>query len=386
MNNTTTYTDPRGGVAALAVTLVIHIAVGAGIICGGWLETESMGFNPKPREALITVDMSDTIPTKPNSAVTPPEQKEEIKPEIEKPEAIQKPNIFVPVNPESTTPEPPKKNTPFYSNANTKAADKKPDITNQERPFIDGENDLFPGTLNNNNSSLNAIPKSTASQLAQPATAPQPLSRPELKPQEAVKIPHDRVPLNQAPPPQAKEHQAALLDPVQPNNVLSHPLHLKNEIANKSLVPILPEGPERPKAPTVAEQRRRLEAGILASRKMKQEGGTARVDSPTLDVQLTGYGEYDARFVQAVRLAWLRFRNKPGWLHPGKVVIDFNLHHDGTITKLAVAQNRAKNVQAYYCKEALERPAPFEKWTESMRHEIGADVRSCRFSFHYLLR
>jgi hypothetical protein len=386
MNNTITHTDPSGGVTALAVTLVIHIAVGAGIIWGGWLETESMGFNSKPREVLITVDMSDTIPTKSSSAVTSPEQKEEKDIEAEKPEEIQKPNIFVPVNPKSSTPNPPEKITPFYSNANTKAANEKSDITNQKRPFIDAKNEMFPGTLNNNNSSLNTIPKSIASQLAQPATAPRPLSRPEFKPQESAKIQHDRVPLNQGPLPQVREHPTVLLDPVQPNNVLSHPLHLKNETMIKSLAPTLPEGPERPKAPTVSEQRRRLEAGILASKKMKQEGGTARIGSPTLDVQLTGYGEYDARFVQAVKLAWLRFRNKPGWFHPGKVVIDFNLHHDGTITKLTVRQNRAKNVQAYYCKEALEGPAPFEKWTESMRHEIGADVRSCRFSFHYLLR
>ena len=107
MNNTITHVDSRGGVAALAVTLTIHIAVAAGIIWGGWMETHSMGFNPKPREVLITVDMSDTFATQPNTAVIPAEQKEEKNAEPEKPEKIQKPNIFIPVNPESTTPDPP---------------------------------------------------------------------------------------------------------------------------------------------------------------------------------------------------------------------------------------------------------------------------------------
>ena len=161
---------------------------------------------------------------------------------------------------------------------------------------------------------------------------------------------------------------------------------LQNGIANNSLLPTLPEGPEKAKAPTVAEQKRHLEAGVLASRKMKQPGGVARIGVPALDVRLTGYGDYDARFVQSVRLAWLRFRDKPGWFHPGKVVIHFKLHLDGTISELVVLQTLATAMQGYYCKEALAGPAPFEKWTEAMRREIGTDVRACRFSFHYLLR
>ena len=385
MNNTITHVDSRGGVAALTVTLTVHIAVAAGIIWGGWMETHSMGFNPKPREVLITVDMSDTFSAQPNAAVIPAEQKEENIAEPEKPNKIQKPNIFVPVNPESTTPDPPEKNTPFYSNANTKAANEKPEKTNRQQPFIDGKNELFPGTFNNNNSSLNPIPKS-ATQPAQVATAPQPVPRAQLLPQEAVKIPDELVPLDPGPLPPARDEQTTLPDAPQPNDTLGDPLPLHNGIANNSLLPTLPEGPEKAKAPTVAEQKRRLEAGVLASRKMKQSGGVARIGVPALDVRLTGYGDYDARFVQSVRLAWLRFRDKPGWFRPGKVVVDFKLHHDGTISELAVQQNLATSMQGYYCKEALAGPAPFEKWTEAMRHEIGADVRACSFSFHYLLR
>ena len=76
MNNTITHVDSRVGIAALAVTLAVHIAVAAGIIWGGWMETHSMGFNQKPREVLITVDMSDAFSTQPNTAMIPAEQKE----------------------------------------------------------------------------------------------------------------------------------------------------------------------------------------------------------------------------------------------------------------------------------------------------------------------
>jgi|TARA_B100001971_G_C18265354_1_gene591649 hypothetical protein len=386
MNTTTTNIEPRRGILALAVTSTIHIVVAAGIIWGNWLGVESARLHSKASEILVAVDISDTIPAQPNKTMIPAEKKDKKAPEPEKPEAIQKPNIFVPVNPESTTPDPPKKNTPFYSNANTKAANEKPEKRNQKQPFIDGENELFPGTFNNDNSALNPTPKSTASRPAQLATLPRPLPLNKLRPQEAAKVPHDQIPLNQNPLPQAKKEQNALRKIILPKNIPSGLFPLEVEAANNSLVPVLPNSLKRVRIPTVTEQKRRLEAGMLASRKMKQQGGSNHVGAPNLDVRLTGYGDYDARFVQAVRLAWLRFRNKPGWFHPGKVVIDFNLHHDGTITELVISQNLARTVQSYFCREALAGPAPFEKWTETMRREIGADVRSCRFSFHYLLR
>jgi len=385
MNNTITHIDSRGWITALTVTLTIHIAMAAGIIWGGWMEAHLTGFKPRPGEVLVTVDMSKTSPLQPKSARIPEKQKEESAPEPKQPKLIQKPNIFIPVNQETTTPHPPENNTPFYSNANTKAGNKQPEKKYQQQPFIDGENKLFPGMLNNNDSSPNPIQKS-ATQPAQAATAPRPIPRAQLERRESAKIPHDLVPLEQAHTHQTREPHASLPETIQPNDALAGTVPFQDRIANNSLVPALPEGPEKASAPTITEQRRRLEAGMLASRKMKQEGGNARFGAATLDVRLTGYGEYDARFVQAVRLAWLRFRDKAGWFHPGKVVIDFKLHHDGTISKLSVQQNVATAVQAYYCKEALAGPAPFEKWTEAMRREIGADARSCRFSFHYLFR
>ena len=378
MNNTIPHVVSRGGVAALTATLVMHMTVAAGIIWGGWMDTKSMGFNPKPREVLITVDISDTITTQANPIATPTEQREEVTPELEQPK---KTNIFIPVNPKSIPTDPPENNTPFYSNANTKAANEKPKKINQQQPIIDGENDLFPGTFNNNNSSLNPIQKS-ATQPAQTATAPRPIPHVQLQPHKTPKIPNEQIPINKGPLTQLKEEQSIISGKIQAKD----PAPLQNKTANNSLVPTLPGGPENTRAPTLSEQKRRLKTGMLASRKMKQKGGVARIGVPALDVRLTGYGDYDARFVQAVRLAWLRFREKPGWFHPGRVVVDFKLHHDGTISELTVQKNAATAVQSYYCKEALAGPAPFEKWTEAMRREIGTNVRSCRFSFHYLLR
>ncbi len=90
MKSPTTLFNSSGGAVALGVTLVIHIVVAAGIIWGGWMETQSMGLNPKPREVLMNVDMSDAINSQPITASTQSQQKtlinppptEQIKPEL----------------------------------------------------------------------------------------------------------------------------------------------------------------------------------------------------------------------------------------------------------------------------------------------------------------
>ena len=75
MKSPTALFNSRGRAVALGVTLVIHVVVAAGIIWGGWMETQSMGLNLKPREVLMNVDMSDAINSQPITAVTQSQQK-----------------------------------------------------------------------------------------------------------------------------------------------------------------------------------------------------------------------------------------------------------------------------------------------------------------------
>ena len=318
---------------ALAVTLAIHLSLAAGVLWGGWLETGATGAPAQPREVLVLVNLSSRVP---------------------EPGKIKEKNSFVPIDLKTATPEPPKENTPLYSNANSPAAPEKPARTEQPRPFFDGQNDLFPGSFNQPTTLLNPAP--TAAQTPQPhKTSPNPAAVVPAEPASA--------------PPQTGEF-AALNEPLEPADVLGKPIPLET---NTTL-------PVPPRAPTLAE------ADMQASRKMKPGGGVTLKGSPSPGVRLTGYGDYDARFVDEVRLAWLRYRAKPGWFDPGKVVIDFKLHHNGAITDLVVRGNPANPLQDYYCRQALAIPAPFTKWSETMRREIGADFRQCRFSFHYLHR
>lgn len=80
MKSPTPLFNSRGRAFALGVTLVIHVVVAAGIIWGGWMETQSMGLNPDPREVLMDVDMSDAIHSQPITAETQAQQKTSINP------------------------------------------------------------------------------------------------------------------------------------------------------------------------------------------------------------------------------------------------------------------------------------------------------------------
>jgi hypothetical protein len=352
MRSSFTKYDSRGMIIALAATTVIHLSLAAGVIWGGWLEAGATGLPSKPREVLVLVNLSASV---------------------QEAAKIEKKNTFVPVDPKIASPEPPRESTTLYSNANSRAAQEQPAPAKQSQPFIDGQNDLFPGSFNHPPSTLNPVP--TAAQApAAPATPTLPPV--DLQPQKTTRNPAAKVPVVPGSAPPRKDELTALNHLLKPADVLGKPIPLETETAL----------PGSSRAPTLAEAKRRLEAGMQASRKMKPGGGVTRMGPPSLSVRLTGYGEYDARFVDEVRLAWLRYRAKPGWFHPGTVVIDFKLHHTGAITGLVVRESSAKPLHAYYCRQALEIPAPFARWSDTMRREIGADFRRCRFSFHYLHR
>ena len=337
MKSSFTKNDSRGMIIALMATAAIHLSLAAGVIWGGWLETGTTGFPQSPREVLVMIDLSEPA------------------------------NTFVPVDPKTATPKPPDQQTPLYSNANSQAANPKP--ADASKPSLDGQNEQFPGTFNNPQPALKPIPQAARTQ---PDSAPQPLSHVDLQPQKSARP----VAVKPGPMSPRRNDPAELENLIEPSDVLGQP------IAPTVTITL----PAKPHPPTLAEARQRLQEGVSASRKRKQNGGVSRAGPPALNVRLTGYSDYDARFINAVRHAWLRYRAKLDWFHPGHVVIDFKLHHTGAITDLAVRNSTARPRQTYYCRQALEGPAPFPEWTPTMRREIGADFRRCQFSFHYLVR
>ena len=347
--------------AALITTLVIHATVAAGVLWGGWLKTVSFPAAPKKEYQLVTLDLSQPPPT--------------LAPE----EPPKKPNIFVPVPPEAATPEPPKKETPFYSNKNSQAAQPEPVTTPDNKPKLNGDTTTSPGTIN--------VPNPTSLQ-----TKPQPASQPSAgkpsQPRLQTPAPSPSSGSHSRPPPITPITPAS---PRPPANLPKQGLQkaAANHANNQLYAPtklsgtagLLPTFQDGPKAPTLQQAK-----SGLGTRNMKTDNaGTARTGAPALDVRLTGYGDYDARFFAAISIAWRKQIKDRSWV-ASTVKVDFNLHADGRIDNVQIHDTRAASILQFFCREAIEQPAPFEPWSNEMRTQLGPGPRRCRITFNYLVR
>jgi hypothetical protein len=334
---------------AALVTLAIHLAVAAGIIWGEWLETPSIFQTVKPKERLVTVRL-----------LAEPEAK---------PEAKVNPQVFVPVDPNVATEQAPKE-TKNYSNANSLAAN--PETGKTKTPNIEGEQKTERRAHTDDASAasqrLAAKPAPAKPQSARPVTAP-------------VVIPNKPTPRRPTPPTIVQSGDSGQLAPLQPFN--------PPDFSSTVPMPISKLNERRP--PSLAEAQSQLGKGTLAGRPSPFDGGVQRKGPHALDVRLTGFGEYDARFIATIKAKWYKLLETRKLRYPGTVMIDFVLHADGRITQMKVRENTITNaaaggIQEYCCRESINGSALFERWSEVMLQKLKTDSRNCRITFSYLIR
>ena len=83
---------------------------------------------------------------------------------------------------------------------------------------------------------------------------------------------------------------------------------------------------------------------------------------------------YDTAFVYAVRQRWQDLLDGTrALLHPGKVVLEFNLNQDGSITDMKILDCDMGPLLSALCQAAVLDPAPYSAWSPEMRWRIGAD-------------
>jgi len=141
---------------------------------------------------------------------------------------------------------------------------------------------------------------------------------------------------------------------------------------------------EQPRPRTLKDAYAEL-AKRLPSMTMKQDGGAARhAKVPAFDVKVTGFGDYDERFMEAVSQNWYNLLDSQKFAldRTGKVVLLFRLNYDGTISQMHFGENGVGDLLGYVCEKAVLDGAPYEAWTEDMRLKLGnyADVQ---FTFDY---
>jgi hypothetical protein len=252
------------------------------------------------------------------------------------PQITEEPLTFVTVDQPSTDAP---KNAKYYSNRNSRAAN--PDASrDSDVPQINGRQTDVPKTEDA------PRPQFAKAQPSPPQTQPSENSQPQPSRQ------------------------------IQPGD-----LTLVTKLENLLPQPQNNSQPERPRTIKEARAQQNLSPGVA----MKQDGGAREHASvPRQNVKLTGFGEYDDALVRAITQRWYDLLDSQRFAldRTGKVVLQFRLNYDGTVSEMKVAQNDVGELLGYVCQEAVNDPAPFAKWPAEMRFKLG-DSRDIQFTFFY---
>jgi hypothetical protein len=249
---------------------------------------------------------------------------------------------FIDVSPAQTAPEPPK-DPKYYSNKDSVAANPEPQV-DTEVPKIDGKQTQVAKTED--------VPRVTPAPL-------QPTPPPSREPQ-----------------PPEEEQKPKLAEP--PGDLA---------LAKAEPAPRKDEGQaEQPRPRRISEAlARQMTRQTLTGQKMKQEGGVKRrLEISSVDAKATPIGDYDYALIEAVQQCWYGLLDAQRYAsdYRGKVVLQFRLHHDGSVTELRVVENSAGPIPGLICETAVDKPKPFEKFPVPMRRMVG-DTREIQFTFYY---
>jgi len=158
----------------------------------------------------------------------------------------------------------------------------------------------------------------------------------------------------------------------------------KEEVLSNPLAALAKPNPPRQHAMSMAEADQRK--GGMAGQRMKQDGGVKRYRmDATLDVRATPFGSYDAAIIAAIQKHWYDLLEARPFAanYSGKVVLEFRLNSNGSVTEMKVTENTVTDILGLVCQRAVQEPAPFAKWPADLRRLVGKDYREVRFTFYY---
>lgn len=154
---------------------------------------------------------------------------------------------------------------------------------------------------------------------------------------------------------------------------------------NGDLTLASPSQVERQEKPRPRTLKQALAQQHLPGVMMKQEGGVRRhAIAPSLDVKVTGFSDYDRRFIEQVTQRWYDLLESQRFTldRTGRVVLRFRLNYDGSISEMTIAENTVGDLLGYVCQKAVMDNVPFERWPTNMRLELG-DYCDVQFTFYY---
>jgi len=142
--------------------------------------------------------------------------------------------------------------------------------------------------------------------------------------------------------------------------------------------------PQEQPRPRTIQQALAQQASRLPGMQMRQAGGVRNRAAPSLDVKVTGFAEYDQRFIEAVSQHWYDLLDSQQFAldRTGKVTLRFHLNYDGSITEMKIAENTVGDLLGYVCQKAVTDAEPFERFPSDMRRKLG-DYADVQFTFYY---
>ncbi|MBC8095329.1 MAG: hypothetical protein H7Y43_05925 [Akkermansiaceae bacterium] len=96
---------------------------------------------------------------------------------------------------------------------------------------------------------------------------------------------------------------------------------------------------------------------------------------------------YDEELISTAERRWYDLLDTlprgAGKTEPGKVVLKFRLHADGTVSDVKAISGTVDEGLTLLCFKALTDPAPYRRWPAEMRALFKQDYREMEFSFTY---
>lgn len=103
--------------------------------------------------------------------------------------------------------------------------------------------------------------------------------------------------------------------------------------------------------------------------------------------EITGDTNYDLNFAETVNQKWSDLLDTGHFTvnSTGKVVLEFELHPDGTISHIEIKSQNVGPLLTYVCEKAVIDGAPYAPWTEQMKKTFGRSM-DVEYTFCYYLR
>jgi hypothetical protein len=95
------------------------------------------------------------------------------------------------------------------------------------------------------------------------------------------------------------------------------------------------------------------------------------------------FKDYDTAFRDSITQRWDTLLAGSKSRRIGKVVLQFRLNYDGSITDLKVLEDEVGSEQLAVCEKAVSLSSPFQPWPQDMIRLIGANYREMTFTFNY---